>query len=77
MNLLSKLKCKIVGHSYIVRQRFSDHSRRVGCVRCGGDWAMNDDARVIVPWTPEFAAFYAEHGVRIAESSPVGADRRE
>lgn len=73
MRLLRKLECKMRGHSYIVRQRFSEHSRRVGCVRCGGDWAMNDDVRVIVPWTPEFAAFYADQGHKIDGEDEVHA----
>lgn len=69
MKYLRKLLCRAVGHQYRATHEFSPETRRVGCARCGGDWAMNDRLRILVAWGPEFDAFY------FSESSPVGADK--
>lgn len=62
---LHRLWCWIFGHDFYVLQKFSQHSRRVCCDRCGGDWAMNDNVRAIVPWSGEFEEMYRLHGHRI------------
>lgn len=69
MKMMRRLKCRIAGHQYFTRQTLTAHSRRVGCKYCGGDWAMNDDVRVIVPWSAEFDKFYAEQGHIIKETA--------
>lgn len=68
MKLLGRLCCAVAGHRYTVVQHFTPHSRRVCCPRCGGDWAMNDDARSFVPWSKEFEDFYREHGHLLVET---------
>lgn len=62
MAFLRRLFCFLLGHEFFVVQRFSPQSRRVGCHNCDGDWGMNDDARALVRWGPEFEAMYRERG---------------
>jgi predicted nucleic acid-binding Zn ribbon protein len=69
---MKRLICWVVGHRYRVKQVFSADSRRVCCDRCGGDWAMNDRVRVIVPWSAEFEQFYRENGHLLKEQTNVG-----
>lgn len=69
MRFLARIACYVAGHQYRVTRYLTPHSRRVGCPRCGGDWAMNDDARVIVKWSPEFDAFYAEYAGLLSDSN--------
>lgn len=61
-NLVAKVICFIFGHRYQVVQEFSDYSRRVVCPDCHGDWAMNDDVRIILPWDDGFADLYRSFG---------------
>ncbi len=51
--------CRIAGHKYRVLQTFSLDTRRVGCNRCAGDWAMNDRLQVLVKWDSSFARIYS------------------
>ena len=67
MSIVRKLICRVAGHKYRTTHEFSSETWRVGCARCGGDWAMNDRLRILVAWEPEFDAFYAEHGETIKE----------
>ena len=60
--MLARLYCWVFGHRMEVWQHFSHYSRRVICERCGGDWAMNDEVRAIVPWSGEFAQMYEMFG---------------
>lgn len=60
--ILAKLICFVFGHRYIVAQEFSDHARRVVCPDCRGDWGMNDDVRVFIPWDEELAQLYRSFG---------------
>lgn len=60
--LLKRLWCWLSGHDYYVLQRFSSYSRRVCCDRCGGDWAMNDEVRAIIPWSKEIEDIYRVQG---------------
>jgi hypothetical protein len=59
---LAWLRCWFFGHNIRVHQHFSSSSRRIVCDRCDGDWAMNDAARIVVPWNGEFADFYKSQG---------------
>jgi hypothetical protein len=74
MSLLLKLACAIVGHKMRTYQIFTSATRRIVCNRCGGDWAMNDRERIIVPWSDEFAELYGGRGhtilPRIPQTSP-------
>lgn len=63
--LLSRIWCWITGHDYYVLQEFKPWSRRICCDRCGGDWGMNDDCRVVIPWSKELERMYEMMGHRI------------
>lgn len=65
--MFKRLICWFTGHRYRVTQVFSEDTRRVGCDRCNGDWAMNDREHVIAPWSDEFTRFYIENGHLIAD----------
>ena len=65
MRLIRRLLCAFFGHDYFLVQEFGPHSRRLGCRHCDGDWGMNDDARAIVEWGPEFEEMYRSFGHRI------------
>lgn len=58
--MLKKLKYLLFGHKYHIIQRFSKTSRRVECLRCGGDWGMNDQVRAIIPWCGELEEMYQD-----------------
>lgn len=60
MMSLAKIHCAMFGHAYHVHQRFSSHARRVICLRCGGDWGMNDQVRALIPWDSELEALYRD-----------------
>lgn len=60
--LFARFNCWVFGHEYRVHQKFSPWSRRVVCDCCDGDWAMNDNVRIMTPWTSDFASFYEERG---------------
>ncbi len=68
---MKRVICWIIGHNYRTRQVFSPESRRVCCPRCGGDWAMNDRVRVLVPWSGEFEQFYRDFGHLVAGAAPA------
>ena len=72
---IQKLKCFIFGHQKYerVHQTFTPYSRRVICSRCGGDWAVNDDAQVTTNWNHEFAEWYRNRGHKI---KPVKWDEK-
>ena len=65
--MLTRFKCAIFGHTYFVVQRFGYTDRKVGCLRCGGRWGMNDRVKAFVPWDGEFDQMYADHGHVIVE----------
>lgn len=69
MKIFRKIVCRVRGHKYRVVQEFSPWSRRVQCPFCGGDWGMNDNARAMVDWSLELAAFYEEFGHLIREKA--------
>lgn len=58
--LLERLICALTRHRYIVERELSATSRKIGCTRCGRSWAMNDDARALVPWDADFDKLYAD-----------------
>ena len=57
--------CLVFGHRLHVKQHFTKHSRRVVCLCCDGDWAMNDDVRSFLKWDSEFEELYKTLGHRI------------
>lgn len=50
MSTIKRLFCALFGHKYFVDQIFNRHSRKVGCARCNGRWAMNDQTRSFLEW---------------------------
>ena len=64
---MKRLFCFLLDHRYYVWQHFSRISRRVICLRCGGDWGMNDEVRAIIPWDGQLAQLYEMQGHRIRE----------
>lgn len=63
MKWLQQLVCALTRHDYVIEKRFTRYSRKIGCTRCGKQWAMNDDVRCILPWDAEFEAFYADERI--------------
>lgn len=61
----ARIACWILGHVYHVKQRFSDHSRRVECLRCERTWGMNDYTQSFLPWDDEFTRLYELLGHRV------------
>jgi hypothetical protein len=64
---MRKLLCLIRGHRLRIVQEFGTSQRRLKCERCGGDWGMHDDVRLIIPWDQELQRMYREHGYEILE----------
>ena len=62
-----RIGCWLFGHRLFVVQEFSPHSRRICCACCGLDEAMNDDVRLVIPWTDEVEKFYRDRGHTIRE----------
>lgn len=65
MKWLERIGCWLMGHNYRVVQQFNAHSRRVVCNDCGGDWAMNDNMRMIVDWDEDMADMYRHLGYTV------------
>lgn len=63
--LLPRLKCLILGHRMYVVQELTYISRRIACSRCHGDWGMNDDVRVVIPWCVELERMYRGFGITL------------
>jgi hypothetical protein len=64
---MRNIVCLIRGHRCRVVQAFGPDQRRLKCGRCGGDWSMNDNARLIVPWCHELQSLYRDFGYEILE----------
>ena len=64
--------CRALGHRCRVVQEFTPVTRRVKCERCGGDWAMNDLSKTMLPWSPAAERIGRQFGFEIAE--PVDQD---
>jgi len=62
---MKDLICFLFGHKYFVAQVLSPQSRRLCCRWCSKSFAMNDDARSLLPWDAEFHRLYESHGVEI------------
>jgi hypothetical protein len=60
MKWLASLICAITQHRYVVEKRFTHYSRKIGCTRCGKQWAMNDDVRCLLPWDAELEVLYKD-----------------
>lgn len=71
---MRKILCLALGHRLRLVQEFTSFSRRVKCERCGGDWGMNDDARLVIPWTPGLEQFHQDMGFVIFE--PLHDERK-
>ena len=63
--MINKLLCLILGHKYRLAQELTNHSRRLGCRRCGESFAMNDDVRCVTHWNAEYHRLYESHGAKI------------
>jgi hypothetical protein len=62
MKVLNKLICALTGHHYVVQRVFSPTSRKIGCMRCGKEWEMNDSVRAFVSWDGELEQLH--RGIR-------------
>ena len=60
MRWIKQLICALTRHRYVLEKKLSRHSRKIGCTRCGQQWAMNDDVRCIVPWDDDFERLYQD-----------------
>ncbi len=63
------LICAVFGHKYIIERVMNYGARKVGCTRCGKQWAMHDSTHSFVPWDLEFETMYAPGGVLTEASS--------
>lgn len=63
--MIKRFLCYMFGHDYHVHQEFTSYSRRVVCDKCGGDWAINDDLRVVCDWNGQFHDLYSRFGHEI------------
>jgi hypothetical protein len=45
-------------HDYFLIKILSDTTRKIGCHYCKRVFAMNDDARCVLPWDSDFEMFY-------------------
>lgn len=50
MKVLKRLICWLTFHNLRVVTEYSESVRKVGCVRCGRFFGMNDRVRAFVPW---------------------------
>lgn len=66
-----KILCRALGHRLRVVQEFSPFARRVKCVRCGGDWAMDDNQRIFLPWHSGLEQFHRDFGFEVLEPMPT------
>jgi hypothetical protein len=62
---MNKWLCWMFGHQYYVIQEFESWSRRIGCLRCGQTWGMNDHVQALLPWDKELEELYELLGFRI------------
>ena len=72
---MERLFCAALGHRYVVERVMNPGARKVGCTRCGKQWAMHDETRSFVQWDGEFEAFYAPGGIlaEAAKDAPSNA----
>ena len=61
--MLERILCAVFGHRYVVERVLNDRARKVGCTRCGRQWAMHDPTRTFVPWDGEFEELYGPGGL--------------
>jgi hypothetical protein len=69
--MMLKIVCLALEHRCRVVQEFGPSQRRLKCERCGGDWVMHDDLRIIVDWDLDFEQLYRDHGFEILEPLPA------
>jgi hypothetical protein len=60
--MIAAIMCFFGRHAFVVRRKFSAHSRQVGCAHCHRLWGMNDDVRAFVPWDGSFEQMYRDIG---------------
>ena len=59
---LNRIMCAVSRHHYVVQRVFSPTSRKIGCLRCGMEWGMNDRVQLIIPWDGELEDLYRSIG---------------
>jgi hypothetical protein len=47
-------------HKLRVMENLSENCQRICCKRCGRQYAINHDVRVVLPWDNELEQFYRE-----------------
>lgn len=52
------IACFLLGHQYRVSQELTRNSRRLHCARCAKMFAMNDEVRLLIDWTPDVQELY-------------------
>ncbi len=63
MNGFRRTICLFFGHDYFLLKKLTPWSRKLGCKRCGQEFAMNDDCRAVVDWDDRFENLYRSHGI--------------
>ena len=63
------LFCTAFGHRYVVERVLNQGARKVGCTRCGKQWAMHDATRSFVQWDSDLESLYAPGGFLNEEPS--------
>lgn len=59
---LASCVCAVSGHQYVVQRVFSPTSRKIGCMRCGCEWGMNDRVQSIISWDGDLEEMYRSIG---------------
>jgi hypothetical protein len=65
--MIKKFICVILGHIYVIEKVMNYGARKIGCTRCGNQWAMHDGTRSFVEWDGEFDSLYASCGILAEE----------
>lgn len=68
MRLIYKILCFLGYHDYVLVQKMTDWSRRIGCARCRRTFGMNDNVRCVIPWDDSLESLYRDfYGVQVKE----------
>jgi hypothetical protein len=73
--LFGRILCYFGKHKYTRTQYLTPTSRRIGCMRCGKVWGMDDNIKVLIPWDTELEDIYRDMGVDIRFKSWERCDK--
>lgn len=53
-----RILCELFHHKYYKIKKLSLTTTKLGCSRCGKQFAMNSDVRCVLPWTDSLQALH-------------------